>query len=114
MRPDSRYASADSVFVSGHLYDEGGVVTPREESTEAAVRTRETLYRLRARCHRTAQLPLPEPPDTTYMAKVTDSFPLLAKRLLHDSEQWWVLAEANPQVRHPLDLKTADVLYIPS
>lgn len=107
MRPDSRYASADSIFVSGHLYDEGGVVTPREDSTEAAVRTRETLYRLQV-------LPLPEPPDTTYMAKVTDSFPLLAKRLLNDSEQWWVLAEANPQVRHPLDLKTADVLYIPS
>jgi hypothetical protein len=48
------------------------------------------------------------------MAKVTDSFPLMSKRLFNDSEQWWVLAEANPQVRHPLDLKAADVLFIPT
>ena len=107
MRPDSRYNTADSMFVSGHIYDEGGVVTAREDSPEAAIRTRETLYRLQV-------LPLPDPPESTYMAKVTDTFPLMAKRLMNDSEQWWVLAEANPQIRHPLDLKAADVVFIPS
>jgi hypothetical protein len=105
MKPDSRYIDAGSEFVSSHLYDAAGVRENRDGKPGIAVQ--KALYRLQV-------LPLPESPDETYMAKVTDTFPLLAKRLFNDPEKWWVVAEANPQIRHPLDLEAADILYIPS
>jgi hypothetical protein len=106
MNPNSRYTSADYVYASSHRYDAAGVLVAGDNDGPS-LKTRQALYRLQV-------LPLPEPPSNTYMAKVTDSFPLMSKRLFNDSEQWWVLAEANPQVRHPLDLKAADVLLIPT
>lgn len=106
MNPDSRYVDADTRFVVCHTYDEGGKAEVTDEGAKK-VEARAAVYRLPVP-------PYPDPPDTTYMANVTDTFPLLGKRLFNDSERWWVLAEANPQVRHPLDLKAADVLYIPT
>ena len=69
MTPDSRYIDADSEFVAAHTYDAGGVRESRDSDGGPNVHTRQTLYRLQV-------LPLPDPPETTYMAKVTDSFPL--------------------------------------
>lgn len=106
MKPDSRYVDADRLFVSTHLYDEAGV-REDDDSGRPKTESRVALYRLPV-------LPAPEPPEQTYMAKVTDNFPLLAKQLFNDSEKWWVVAEANPHVRHPLDLRAGDVLYLPT
>jgi hypothetical protein len=107
MREDSRYIDADSRFVAVHTYDEAGVREKEEEGERPKTETRAVLYRLPV-------LPAPEPPDETYMVKITDNYPLLAKRVFNDPEKWWVFAESNPQIRHPLDLKATDVIFVPS
>lgn len=104
MRTDSRYISADKQFTSGNTYDEAG--EPIVLEGEPVREVHQSLYRLPV-------LPLPESPDTTHLVIVGDTYPLLAKRVLMDSEKWWLIAEANPQIRHPFDVRPNDVIFIP-
>lgn len=106
MRYDSRYRDADTQMAPAHDYDSMGRVVISEDTETPKINTRATLYRL-------TTLPLPDPPEDTYQVDVTDNFPIVANEVLGDQQKWWLVAEANPQIRHPLDLKTADVIYIP-
>jgi len=105
--PDSRYAEGNTDFAKAHLYDSERYPVTDEETGELAVRSHTTVYLL-------TTLPLPAPPKVQIMVRETDSLPLLAHEALNDPTKWWVLADANPQVRHPFDLKTSDVIYLPT
>lgn len=104
MRTDSRYISADKQFTQGNTYDKAGELI--KVDGEPTREVHQSLYRLPV-------LPLPESPDRTQLMTIGDTYPLIAKRELNDSEKWWIIAEANTQIRHPLDLKPNDVIFIP-
>lgn len=106
MKYDSRYREADSQIVLSHSYDETGVREMNSETDSPVATARTALYRL-------TTLPLPTPPEDTHQVSVVESFPTVAKSLFDDQQRWWVVADANPHIRHPLDLKTADVIYLP-
>lgn len=107
MKYDSRYRDAEEVIVLSHDYDALGEVVLRDDDSDVpATNTRSTSYRL-------TTLPLPKPPEDTYMVKVTDDYTVLSKSIFDDPLKWWVIADANPHIRHPLDLKTADIIYLP-
>lgn len=106
MNYDSRYRDADELLVPSHDYDAIGNVEVRSDTKEPYVVQRRAKYLL-------TTLPLPEPPTEQYMMKETDSYAVLAKSIFDDSQKWWVIAEANPHIRHPLDAKMGDVIYLP-
>jgi hypothetical protein len=105
--PDSRYAEGSTDFSSSHSYDSDRHPVTDDETGELTVRSHSTVYLL-------TTLPLPPPPRVQVMVRETDNMPLLAHEALNDPTKWWVLADANPQVRHPFDLRTADVIYLPT
>lgn len=108
MNPEARYAPERTYYTSSHSYDEAGEVQLRDDDAEdAKVHTRAAVYRFTG-------YPLPDPPINTTMAKVTDRLHLMAKALYNDPGKWWVIADANPQIRHPLDLKAGDVVHLPT
>jgi hypothetical protein len=47
------------------------------------------------------------------MVKETDNIQLLAFKALQDPTRWWVIANANPHIRYPLDLKAGDMIHLP-
>ena len=103
----SRYDDVESYFVLSHSYDMYGDVDVVDNG-DTVKNTKKTNYRLTA-------LPLPKINEANrYMAKVTDNFTLISQNIYKDDLKWWVICDANPQIRHPLDLKTADIIYLPS
>lgn len=48
-----------------------------------------------------------------YTVRPGDTFENLAAKLYGDSAQYWRLADLNPQIKFPLDLKAGDVIRIP-
>jgi hypothetical protein len=70
------------------------------------VMSRQAIYRL-------TTLPLPEPPPRSTRAKVTSYMHLYAEDHYGDSQKWWIIADSNPHIRYPLDLKTNDLVYLP-
>lgn len=104
----SRYSDAEYRVVAAHDYDEtGSLVKEDGDEITPVIRTRRTAYRL-------PTLPLPEQADSRYMIKETDTWHLMAKRVFNDSTLWWVLCDANPHIRHPLDVRPADLITIPT
>lgn len=107
MNSESRYRDVDTLLVSSHDYDDvGNIIIDPVTNRPTVNYPRETSYRL-------TTLPLPDPPVNQYMVKVTDNYTLLAKTVYNDAQKWWVLADANPHIRHPLDLKAADIIFLP-
>ena len=107
MRYDSRYRDAEEIIVLSHDYDVVNKTVMRDDGSDVPVtNTRNTSYRL-------TTLPLPDPPPNTHMVSVVEDYTTLAKSVYDDPQKWWVIADANPQIRHPLDLKTADIVYLP-
>lgn len=49
----------------------------------------------------------------TYVVSPGDTFENIAARLYGDSSQYWRIADLNPQVKFPLDLKVGTVIRIP-
>lgn len=103
---ESRYQEADRVFTTTHTYSERRQVD-LNDAGEPLLTVRDTLYRTLV-----SSTPDTDVPDEI-MARDGDSFQLLATTLLGDAHRWWELAEANPQVRYPFDLKMGDVLVVP-
>lgn len=101
---DSRYAASAHEFTVTHLYDESGV-PEKDDENQVLTSSRDTTYLLP-----TAQL---SNPPRQYMVKVTDNIQLLAYRALQDPTQWWLLADANPHIRYPMDLAMGDLIHIP-
>lgn len=48
-----------------------------------------------------------------YTVRPGDTFENLAAKLYGDSAQYWRLADLNPQIKFPLDLKAGDTIRIP-
>lgn len=49
----------------------------------------------------------------TYVIAPGDTFENIAARLYGDSSQYWRIADLNPQVKFPLDLKVGTTIRIP-
>jgi hypothetical protein len=86
------------------MYDEYGKVETQDSGDTLEV-FRPTLYLLTTKQVLT--------PPRQYMVKMTDNIQLLAYKAFQDPYQWWVIADANPHIRYPLDLKTGDVIHMP-
>lgn len=111
MNEESRYAYAASLQSPAHRYDARGKTIKdkdldNKEVDSDKVEYHETYYLM-------TTLPLPEPPDTQIMFRETDDITTLAHKALKDPQKWWVIAEANPQIRHPLDYKMGDIVFLP-
>ena len=102
----SRYKEADQETVNYHGYTETGSVdlsTDKNPILYAAV----TTYLLTVP-------PLPDPPTDTYMVRATEHMSFIAHMFYGDSKRWWVIADANPQVRYPLDLAPGSFIGRPT
>lgn len=101
---DSRYAQSVHEFARTHLYDESG--QPEKDSDgKVTLVNRDTTYLLP-----TAQV---STPPRQYMARMTDNVQLLAYKAFQDPHRWWIIADANPHIRYPLDLTMGDLIHIP-
>jgi len=105
----SRYEQADHEFVEQHFYDTYG--HPLLIDQDGAIRfinsSTEATYLLNT-------LPMPPPPPAEYYAKDSEHFPFLAFKFMNDSTRWWEIAEVNPKIWYPLDLRVGDYLRVPS
>lgn len=109
IQPGSRYESADRQFVSQHFYDVYG--HPLLEDQDGTLRFVQSAVEA---TYLMTTLPLPPPPPAEYYAKETEHVALLGYKFMQDSTRWWEIAEANPQVWYPLDLKMGDYLRVPT
>lgn len=103
---DSRYQEAAREFAACHTYS-------AERAPDINTTTGKPLETVREASYLLTVLPFPDPPETQYMVKESDNIQSLAAQFLNDARKWWKIADINPQVRYPLDLKMADVIYIP-
>lgn len=108
---ESRYTRAQKLSSPTHKYESDGELTydvdENSKTTDhISIEYRDTTYLL-------TTLPLPDPPDVQYMVKDGADVALIAHMALKDPQKWWIVADANPQIRHPLDYKAGDVIYIP-
>ena len=107
---NSRYQEAAHEFTQSHSYDAAG--RPRVYTDEGAtkgderVENRDTLYLIATQRSDLV-------PPRTYMYKSTDNIQFLAYKALQDSTKWWMVADANPQVRHPFDFRMGDIMHLP-
>lgn len=109
MIPDgSRYEQADRTFTRAHTYS-AKRQTDLDDQGEPVIEVRDTLYRTVVLDTTTGSDDIPD----EYMAREGDDMSVLAAELFGDSRRWWQLAEANPHIRYPLDLKMGDVLVVP-
>ena len=103
---DSRYVNAAHESAAAHTYDAFGMIEADPSNTSVAnTLNRDTTYLLT-----TSQT---TPPPKQYMVKETDNVQLLAFIALDDPTRWWVIANANPHIRYPLDLKAGDMIHLP-
>jgi hypothetical protein len=105
--PNSRYTKSLNGYPSCHTYTANGDVI-LDDAKKPALTNRSTNYLF-------AGPPTGDaPPPLNYMTKETDSFDLLASTQYQDSQKWWVIADANPHIRYPLDLTTGDQINLPN
>jgi len=105
----SRYEEAERQFTQAHLYNEWGypLLEGENPNIKVSVANRETLFRVS-----TLSRGIPEPP-LEYYAKESEHMPWLAYKFMGDSRRWSELADANPAVWHPLDLKPGNFIKVP-
>lgn len=101
---DSRYVNAERQFVPSHSYSAQGRIDVTSEG-KTAVHNRDTLYLLT-----TGQKSLP---PHSQMVQYGDDVQSLAYSSLDDPTKWWVIADANPHIRHPFDLSPGDIVRLP-
>lgn len=101
---DSRYVSAATEYPSSHTYNTLGEAEKDDDGKLIEV-SRATTYLLTTR--------QTSVPPRQYMVKETDNVQLLAYSVFQDPTQWWVIADANPHIRYPLDLKMGDLIHLP-
>lgn len=49
----------------------------------------------------------------TYVTKARDTFESMASKFYGDGNKWYIIADANPEVFYPLDLKAGVQIFIP-
>lgn len=101
---ESRYVEADREFVVVHAYGDQGSVDLDEDG--------EVLEVVREATYLVTIPPIPVP-ETQYMVKDGEDIQHLAGKYMGDPRRWWQIADLNPQVRYPLDVKMADTIYLP-
>ena len=101
---DSRYVNADRQFVPSHSYSAQGRVDVTSEG-KTAVRSKDTTYLLT-----TSYKALPQ---LSQMVQYGTDMPSLAYAALDDPTKWWVIADANPHIRHPFDMAPGDIVRLP-
>lgn len=101
-----RYSDASRGFASAHDYAEDGSVVL--EGREPVVVHRDTLFR-----DPVDPAAIPKNPQG-YRTNSVDTMPLLAHTALDDPTQWWRIADVNPHVWYPWDLRPATTLRFPS
>lgn len=106
--PGSRYEDADKQFTTQHFYDVYG--HPLLENQDGTLRFVTAAVEATYLMH---TLPLPPPPPAEYFAKETEHMAFLAYKFMQDSTRWWEIAEANPDVWYPLDMKMGQYLRVP-
>jgi len=104
--PDSRYVDADELFTTSHSYNTIGHVDV-DLHAKVIVHNRDTLYLLVTDIS-------PNLPPTLKIVYSQDYIGNLAYEALQDPTQWWVVADANPEQRYPLDLKIGSTIRMPS
>ena len=106
--PGSRYEMHERMFAQAHSYNEYGY--PFLEGTapnlKIKVLNRDTTY-----------VPLPVRgavgQSLEYYVKSDESPQWLGFKFLGDAKRWWQIAEANPGIWYPLDMKMGDYIGIP-
>lgn len=106
MSAESRYSGEPIETMPSHTYDARGKANT--ENDEVVTVWRAARFRT-VTFDDSQSTELPE-----ILASGLDTFHLLAGRHLDDQRNWWILADANPQIRYPLDLKRGDAVRIPS
>jgi len=104
--PDSRYVNADSQFAQSHSYNTIGHVEV-DLNAKVVVHNRDTLYLL------TTDIS-PNLPPTLKIVYSQDNIGNLAYLALQDPTKWWVVADANPEQRYPMDLAIGSTIRMPS
>jgi nucleoid-associated protein YgaU len=99
----SRYDDATLEFARAHSYDDRGEVIVSDGAP--ITHPRSTFYR-------SLDHSVPEDPFV-YRAVQGDTMWLLANAAMGEPTEWWRVADANPQVRYPLDLKAGMPLRFP-
>ena len=103
---DSRYVDAAHEFAVAHTYDELGRVEYLAEDTSVPnTASRDTTYLITTG--------YATPPPKQYMVKETDNIQLLAYKSQRDPTRWWVIANANPHIRYPMDLAMGNMIHLP-
>lgn len=106
----SRYEAAEHNFVLSHLYSDLGypLLQGEEGMVTLRVRTalREALYRMTTE---------PDPTGETmlYYAVEEETMQFLGHKVFNDPRRWTEIADLNPQVWYPLDLKMGTPLVLP-
>ncbi len=103
---DSRYMDAAHEIAVTHTYDDLSRVEYNSDNTSVFNDvSRDTTYLL------TTGFSISPPKQ--YMVKETDNIQFLSYKSQRDPTRWWVLANANPQIRHPFDLSMGDMIHLP-
>jgi hypothetical protein len=103
---DSRYTASAHEIAATHTYDDISRVEYDADNVNVPNSvSRDTTYLLTTG--------FASPPPKQYMVKETDNIQLLSYRSQRDPTRWWVLANANPQIRHPFDLSMGDMIHLP-
>ncbi len=105
----SRYEEGERLWADAYLYDK--YQNPLHDVDDQTFKRRVTERREAVYLQHT--LPLPERPSGEYFAKDLEDMPFISFKFLEDASSWWQLAEVNPQIWYPLDLKLGDPMRIP-
>lgn len=106
----SRYEQAEHNVAFNHVYTERGFPYLAGEigmtSLRVTVLAREALYRMTTE---------PDPVGTVqeYYAKEAENFQFLGFKILSDPRRWTELADLNPHVWYPLDMKPGQYMRVP-
>lgn len=106
---NSRYNDSTQIHVSGHSYDKFRrllINGDDKTSTQPLVQNNTILYRL-------PNSPSNKQTYMEYIVKEDESIQLLAFKILHNHDLWWMIADFNPKVWYPLDLTPGTVINIP-
>lgn len=71
-------------------------------------------YKLDATGITASRIPIDVSTYTTYFVKEGDTLESIASRYLGNQRRFWEIADLNPQIQFPLDIKVGDVIRLPA
>lgn len=71
-------------------------------------------YRMDANNQSASRIPpATRPPYTTYRVKAGDTLESIAAKYLGNQRRFWEIADLNPQVQFPWDIRVGEVIRLP-